>query len=161
MTRGLTIDEAAAELRKTSRWLKEWLGKHPVDAAGVPFYVPLGRTKTFEAADIARIRAAIETGENLPDDKKESVVYFVAVRGFIKIGWTTNWRRRFTELQISNPEPIDILLIIGRPKVYEKTMHAKFAEFRANGEWFKDGFPIRSHIATLVDECWYRAGRFR
>lgn len=63
MTRGLTIAEAASELRKTSRWLKEWLGKHPVDAAGIPFYVPLGRTKTFEAADIARIRAAIRETE--------------------------------------------------------------------------------------------------
>lgn len=63
MTRGLTLAEAAAELRKTPRWLKEWLGKHPVDAAGIPFYVPLGRTKTFEAADIARIRAAIRETE--------------------------------------------------------------------------------------------------
>lgn len=63
MTRGLTLPEAAAELRKTPRWLKEWLGKHPVDAAGIPFYVPLGRTKTFEAADIARIRAAIRETE--------------------------------------------------------------------------------------------------
>ena len=32
MSRSLTIDEAATELRKTSRWLKEWLAKHPVDA---------------------------------------------------------------------------------------------------------------------------------
>ena len=63
MTRGLTIDEAAAELRKTPRWLKEWLGKHPVDAVGVPFYVPMGRTKIFEVADVARIRAAIRETE--------------------------------------------------------------------------------------------------
>ena len=63
MTRVLTIAEAAAELRKTPRWLKEWLGKHPVDEVGIPFYVPLGRTKTFEAADIARIRAAIRETE--------------------------------------------------------------------------------------------------
>jgi hypothetical protein len=48
MSRALTLDEAASELRKTPRWLKEWLAKHPVDATGTPFYVPLGRTKTFE-----------------------------------------------------------------------------------------------------------------
>lgn len=63
MTRALTLDEASAELRKTPRWLKEWLAKHPVDADGVPFYVPLGRTKTFENADIARIRAAVRESE--------------------------------------------------------------------------------------------------
>lgn len=41
MSRALTLDEAAAELRKTMRWLKEWLAKNPVDEAGVPFYVPI------------------------------------------------------------------------------------------------------------------------
>lgn len=158
MSRALTLDEAAAELRKTPRWLKEWLGKHPVDAAGVPFYVPLGRTKTFETADIARIRACI--GNEVPV-KKESVVYFVGARGFIKIGWTTNWPRRLADLQISNPEILQILLIIGRPKSYEKTMHRLFSEHRASGEWFKDCQSIRDHIEAHKHECWARARRFQ
>jgi hypothetical protein len=59
----LTIDEAAVELRKTSRWLKDWLTKNPVDEAGMPFYVPLGRTKIFETSDLIRIRAHIRKGE--------------------------------------------------------------------------------------------------
>ena len=59
----LTIDEAASELRKTPRWLKAWLSENPVDDAGVPFYVPAGRTKIFEASDVARIRAHIRRGE--------------------------------------------------------------------------------------------------
>lgn len=63
MSRALTLDEAAAELRKTMRWLKEWLAKNPVDEAGVPFYVPMGRTKIFEEADLARIKAAIRRYE--------------------------------------------------------------------------------------------------
>lgn len=63
MSKAYTIDEAAAELRKTVRWLKDWLTKNPVDEAGAPFYVPLGRTKTFELSDIARIRAHIRRGE--------------------------------------------------------------------------------------------------
>jgi hypothetical protein len=63
MSRALTLNEAAAELRKTERWLKEWLAKNPVDEAGMPFYVPMGRTKTFELADINRIRETIRRGE--------------------------------------------------------------------------------------------------
>jgi hypothetical protein len=161
MKGAFTLDEAAAELLIDESWLKSWLSKNPADAYGVPFYVPMGRTKTFDPSDIIRIRAAIKTGEGLPDRRKESVVYFVSVRGFIKIGWTTNWRRRFTELQIANPEPIEVLLIVGRPPVYEKTMHAKFAGFRAAGEWFRDVPDIRQHIEGLVGECWYRAGRLR
>ncbi|MCS3692058.1 hypothetical protein [Bradyrhizobium elkanii] len=63
MTKALTVDEAAIELRKTKRWLKDWLKANPVDEAGIPFYIPLGRSKTFEPSDIARIRAHIRRGE--------------------------------------------------------------------------------------------------
>lgn len=34
MTRALTIDEAAYDLRVSRRWLEYWLTDHPVDAAG-------------------------------------------------------------------------------------------------------------------------------
>lgn len=156
MTRALTLDEAAADLRKTPRWLKEWLAENPVDEAGAPFYIPLGRTKIFEPSDIVRIRAHIEKPK-----RKESVIYFVKVRDFIKIGWTTNWPRRLSELQISNPESVQILLIIGRPKVYEKTLHGRFAEHRTRGEWFNDHPDIRTYIDEHKSECWARARRFR
>lgn len=91
----------------------------------------------------------------------ESAVYFVAVRGYIKIGWTTDWRGRISNLQVSNPEPIEVLLILGRPQVFERTMHRKFAEHRATGEWFKDHPDIRAYIEDRQDECWYRAGRYK
>jgi hypothetical protein len=63
MSRALTLDEAAADLRVSRRWLEYWLADHPVDAAGTPFYVPMGRRKTFELTDIARIRACIREEE--------------------------------------------------------------------------------------------------
>ena len=53
----LTIDEAAKELRVSRRWLEYWLADHPVDAAGTPFYVPMGRRKKFTATDIERMLA--------------------------------------------------------------------------------------------------------
>ena len=52
----LTINEAAAELRVSRRWLEYWLVENPVDPAGVPFYVPMGRRKKFAREDIERIR---------------------------------------------------------------------------------------------------------
>src|SRR6266702_2658066 len=58
-----TIDQAAAELLVSRRWLEYWLADHPVDATGNPFYVPMGRRKTFEQNDIARIRACIREEE--------------------------------------------------------------------------------------------------
>jgi excisionase family DNA binding protein len=51
----MTIKEAADELRVSRRWLEYWLAANPVDAAGIPFYVPMGRSKKFERSDIDRI----------------------------------------------------------------------------------------------------------
>src|SRR5713226_5014896 len=61
--RALTLSEAATELRKSRRWLQTWLALHPADAAGVPFYAPLGRTKTFSDSDLERIRATAREEE--------------------------------------------------------------------------------------------------
>jgi hypothetical protein len=57
-TRIFNLDEAAKELRKSRRWLQDWLRDHPIDAAGTPFYAPLGRTKTFSETDLERIQPA-------------------------------------------------------------------------------------------------------
>jgi hypothetical protein len=53
-----TLAEVAKRLRKSPRWLREWLRCHPADQDGEPFYTPLGRTKTFDDTDVAPIRAA-------------------------------------------------------------------------------------------------------
>ena len=65
MTRSFTFTEAADELRVSERWLRYWLAEHPVDAAGVPFYIPMGRRKTFEPSDIDRIRSFIRDLERV------------------------------------------------------------------------------------------------
>jgi hypothetical protein len=82
-----------------------------------------------------------------------SSVYFIAVRGFIKIGWSRNWRVRIDSIQVSNPEPIEILLILERPKTFEWEFHKKFAAHRGLGEWFKDHPEIRAYIEEHKGEC--------
>lgn len=54
-----TLEEAAKELRKTRRWLNEWLRAHPVDEQGIPFYTPVGRDKILLPSDITRIEDAL------------------------------------------------------------------------------------------------------
>jgi hypothetical protein len=51
----LTFNEVAAELRVSRRWLEYWLAEHPVDTAGIPFYVRTGRSKKFEFKDVERM----------------------------------------------------------------------------------------------------------
>jgi hypothetical protein len=58
--RNKLIGEAARDLRKGERWLRDWLKRHPRDQNGEPYYRLAGRTKLFTDRDIDRIR------ENLP-----------------------------------------------------------------------------------------------
>jgi hypothetical protein len=53
MTELMTIEEAAAKLRKSKRWLQYFLRAHPVDSAGKPLFKQLGRSKLFDETDIA------------------------------------------------------------------------------------------------------------
>jgi hypothetical protein len=62
MTRALTLNEAAETLRKTPRWLMEWLRKHPTDKIGEPYFTPVGRDKIFHQTDISRIELALREG---------------------------------------------------------------------------------------------------
>jgi len=55
VSRALTLPEAAKELRKSKRWLQDWLANNPVDAVGRPFCSQLGRSKVFRESDISRI----------------------------------------------------------------------------------------------------------
>jgi hypothetical protein len=57
-----TVDEVAAGLRKSPRWLLEWPRKHPRDNDGEPYYTPVGRDKIFHQTDIARIERALREG---------------------------------------------------------------------------------------------------
>src|SRR6478672_5966225 len=59
MTEFLTIEEAANRLRKSRRWLQDFLRDNPTDLAGTPFYRKAGRTMLFTEADIVRIYEAL------------------------------------------------------------------------------------------------------
>jgi hypothetical protein len=50
-----TIEEVAGRLRKSRRWLQDFLRSTPRDHNGIGFYHLAGRTKLFTEGDIARI----------------------------------------------------------------------------------------------------------
>jgi hypothetical protein len=58
----LTLDETAAELHKSPRWLRGWLRANPQDKDGQLYYTPVGRDKIFHQSDIARIERALREG---------------------------------------------------------------------------------------------------
>ena len=60
------IKGAAERLGVSKWWLQKFLRQHPVDKAGVPFYVPIGNRKRFTELDLERI---LEMKRNVEKDR--------------------------------------------------------------------------------------------
>ena len=60
------IKDAAERLGVSRWWLQKFLRQHPVDKAGVPFYVPFGNRKRFTERDLERI---LEMNRNAEKDR--------------------------------------------------------------------------------------------
>jgi hypothetical protein len=65
-------------------------------------------------------------------------VYFIADgHGHIKIGYATNVRTRFDDLQVANASALTIMLTIPGGNKLESELHKRFADHRVRGEWFR------------------------
>ncbi|HEY4598894.1 GIY-YIG nuclease family protein [Corynebacterium sp.] len=86
-------------------------------------------------------------------------VYFIACENFIKIGVATNPAQRLRNLQVSGngtraPKLIDlttahILATIPGDLPEERELHARFADYRDEGEWFRVHPALTEYIASL------------
>lgn len=72
---------------------------------------------------------------------KLPVVYVLSCPNleYIKIGMTTNPKKRFSNIQSGCPFKLFLWLGIRTPtpKEVERTLHEKLSVFRTRGEWFK------------------------
>jgi hypothetical protein len=67
----------------------------------------------------------------------EPAVYVFGFDQYVKIGFSTDFRRRWGELQEGLPRALDIYLVIpGGSFQTERELHARFARYRLRGEWF-------------------------
>lgn len=88
-----------------------------------------------------------------------SVVYFVERAGFIKIGFSTDYRRRITQVARGGtnlppgvePGPVRLLATEPAPDTTrEGALHTRFARSRIQGtEWFRPSERLRSYIQEL------------
>jgi hypothetical protein len=73
-------------------------------------------------------------------DPNTPVVYFIqaGVAGRpIKIGYAAQLASRMVSLQLSSPEPMEVLLSVGGGRELEKGLHSKFSHLRIHQEWFR------------------------
>lgn len=80
-----------------------------------------------------------------------SVVYFVGNEtGSVKIGWTTDLRRRMAQLRTGTPGALQVLAWTPGGEVLERHFHSAFKHARLAREWFRRTPEIDALIAELA-----------
>jgi hypothetical protein len=83
------------------------------------------------------------------------LVYYVLdatrLAQYLKIGFTTDLRKRVTELQgiTGCAQPPLVLAVEEGSLTLERERHHEYAELRSHGEWFQYEDPLRKYVSTL------------
>lgn len=91
--------------------------------------------------------------EDYPFDPSQCGIYFIQCREFVKIGQTTQIRRRMTALAIGVPFELSLVGFIRCPlselTTRETDFHIRFAAQHHRGEWFRLESPLIEFIESL------------
>lgn len=80
----------------------------------------------------------------------DDICYFIGSKnGPVKIGWTRDVKKRLRTLQTAHPFKLEILATTAGGEIAEARYHAKFADYRLEGEWFTPCQGIRAEIRRL------------
>ena len=77
-------------------------------------------------------------------------MYVITANGSVKIGISTNPDVRFRGLANSSAEPLTLVATFADDrggKALESELHARWAEYRTHGEWFR----LEGELAEWVD----------
>lgn len=75
-------------------------------------------------------------------------IYIVGFNSYVKIGFTTDLKRRLASLQTGLPELLVLYASIKRvKKADEARLHIRFAAYRLQGEWFRK----EGDLATWIE----------
>jgi hypothetical protein len=88
----------------------------------------------------------IEDVEGLFNAVHAPIVYFIQNGNRVKIGTSTNLRKRVAALSLSTRS---IVLVLHGDAAYERKLHARFAAYRTPGtEWFDYAEPLVNFVAS-------------
>lgn len=89
------------------------------------------------------------------------MVYFIKCGKRVKIGHAMDPRSRLRDLQVGNPEKLELLMVIEGGRRTECEIHKRFAEQRLAGEWFRIEGDLREYMAKVYREKRSRISRQR
>ena len=76
-------------------------------------------------------------------------IYFIKAGDFVKIGITTNPKKRLHDLQTSNPLKLDLIYFMPGDENLEKILHEVFDEYKESGEWFRFESGLRTFVYSF------------
>lgn len=79
------------------------------------------------------------------------MIYFITARdlGRVKIGYSEEPRSRFIKMRTDSPVTLALERIRDGGVDVERTLHARFAAYRLNGEWFN----LSPEIEAYMERC--------
>lgn len=99
------------------------------------------RRISLGVTDVTEGHRLIKRMNNPPRNyRKGSFIYFARMEGpepFIKIGYASNVGVRLSNIKVSTPYKVELLASIEGTPQDEAALHARFADHRFRGEWFK------------------------
>lgn len=160
MTAALPAVFTPAQLAKQLGWSERRVRE---TARGLGACRVLGNRMILTEGDVAVIKAVAdgELDDPGPAPKRSNrgkSVYFFEHYGFVKIGWSGDWKKRLAYIQTVLPHRVTVLAVYRGGVDLERHLHEQFKEYRVRdpGEWFRDCEAIRDYIAIRKGACQLR-----
>ncbi|WP_422383230.1 GIY-YIG nuclease family protein [Roseibium album] len=77
-------------------------------------------------------------------------LYFIKCGEFVKIGITSDIRKRLGEIKNGNPHDLELLHITAGKRNEERALHIRFSKFRHRDEWFRFEGELKAFIEDLT-----------
>jgi hypothetical protein len=77
-------------------------------------------------------------------------LYFIRCDDAVKIGVSSDPKRRFDILRSSNHRPLELLAVLPGWAWQEKLWHVAFGDSRVSGEWFRETKGLTAAIQAAV-----------
>lgn len=98
-----------------------------------------------------RMKTVVARGDRVLKQKSEGYVYFVQCDAFVKIGHSLEPRRRIGHIATNSPHECTLIGMAAGGNRLEKELHAKFAEHRHRGEWFRLTPELLKVIKSIIE----------
>jgi hypothetical protein len=87
----------------------------------------------------------------------DEVVYFISSPDKIKVGYSTQFELRLTQLRRDSFDDLEVLGTIEAGRNIEAAIHARLLPHKIKGEWYKKNEDVQSLIRAILDDGPYAA----